>query len=168
MNPDEDPGFYLLLTTRLDLPEQIEQLVFDIAAQIPRGRCGAIVLDTLSRSMGGRESKDEDMAAYIAAAGAHSPVQLYRHERVALAPFHDSTLAARCERARAAWLAEVEARLADHPAIAAVEARQDEVEHAARQLIDDLRAEIGPTAMSLSLPLAIERLEKATTPRGAG
>jgi AAA domain len=67
----DDPPFYLL-TTRLDLPAQIDPLISDIAAQLlPDGApCGAIVLDTLNRSIGGSESKDEDMTAYVVAADA--------------------------------------------------------------------------------------------------
>jgi hypothetical protein len=66
---DVNPPFYLL-TTRLDLPDQVDALMLDIAAQIPASPCGAIVLDTLNRSIHGSESKDEDMSAYIAAADA--------------------------------------------------------------------------------------------------
>ena len=66
---DEDPPFYLL-TTRLDLAAQVDQLMFDIAAQIPAKSCAAIVIDTLNRSIRGSESKDEDMSGYIAAADA--------------------------------------------------------------------------------------------------
>ena len=64
---DANPPFYLL-TTRLDLVAEIDTLIFDFAAQIPS--CGAIVLDTLNRSIRGSESKDEDMSSYIAAADA--------------------------------------------------------------------------------------------------
>jgi hypothetical protein len=67
LQDDNDPPFYLL-TTRLDLPGQVDQLALDIASQIPPGPVGAIVLDTLNRSLGGSESKDEDMSRYVAAA----------------------------------------------------------------------------------------------------
>jgi len=63
----DDPPFYLL-TTRLNLPGQIDQLVTDITAQIPAAQAGAIVLDTLNRSIAGSESDDKDMSAYVAAA----------------------------------------------------------------------------------------------------
>jgi hypothetical protein len=74
LSPDDDPPFYLV-TTRLDLPDEVDTLILDIAAQIPKDAegntyCAAIVLDTLNRSLGGSESRDEDMAAYIAAADA--------------------------------------------------------------------------------------------------
>jgi hypothetical protein len=69
LNGDDDPPFYLL-TTRLDLAAEVDQLAFDIAAQIPPEPCAAIVIDTLNRSIRGSESKDEDMSAYIAAADA--------------------------------------------------------------------------------------------------
>jgi hypothetical protein len=65
----DDPPFYLL-TTRLDLAKQLDDLIMDIAAQIPPGPVGAIFLDTLNRSIGGSESKDEDMGAYVTAAAA--------------------------------------------------------------------------------------------------
>jgi hypothetical protein len=65
----DDPPFYLL-TTRLDLAKQVDDLIMDIAAQIPPGPVGAIFLDTLNRSIGGSESKDEDMGAYVTAAAA--------------------------------------------------------------------------------------------------
>jgi hypothetical protein len=62
-----DPPFFLL-TTRLDLPTQVDTLILDIAAQIPSTPCRVIVLDTLNRSIRGSESSDEDMSAYVAAA----------------------------------------------------------------------------------------------------
>jgi hypothetical protein len=42
----------------------------DIAAQIPPGPVGVIFLDTLNRSIGGSENKDEDMGAYVTSAAA--------------------------------------------------------------------------------------------------
>jgi hypothetical protein len=67
---DDDPPFYLL-TTRLDLPGEVNTLIFDIAAQIPPDEPrSCIVLDTLNRSIRGSESSDEDMSAYVAAADA--------------------------------------------------------------------------------------------------
>jgi hypothetical protein len=63
----DDPPFFLL-STRLDLAKQVDDLIMDIAAQIPPGPVGAIFLDTLNRSIGGSESKDEDMGAYVTAA----------------------------------------------------------------------------------------------------
>jgi hypothetical protein len=64
----EDPPFYLL-TTRLDLVAEIDELIVDIRAQLlPADRCSAIVLDTLNRTIHGSESRDEDMGAYRAAA----------------------------------------------------------------------------------------------------
>jgi AAA domain len=65
----DDPPFYLL-RTRLDLPNQVDALILDIAAQIPPEPVGTIVLDTLNRSLGaGRsENRDDDMAAYVTAA----------------------------------------------------------------------------------------------------
>jgi AAA domain len=69
LTENDDPPFYLL-TTRLDLPGQVDQLISDIADQIPPTPCGAIVLDTLNRSIRGSESRDEDMSTYVAAADA--------------------------------------------------------------------------------------------------
>ena len=62
-----DPAFYLL-TTRLDLVNDVNDLIQDVAGQLPDRRCSAIVVDTLNRSLTGSESRDEDMAAYIQAA----------------------------------------------------------------------------------------------------
>jgi len=69
LTEDADPPFFLLIT-RLDLAKEVDTLVLDIAAQIPSGPVGAIVLDTLNRSIGGSENKDEDMSAYVIAATA--------------------------------------------------------------------------------------------------
>ena len=63
---DPDPPFYLL-TTHLDLAAQVDELVQDIAAQITVAPA-AIVIDTLNRSIGGSESDDKDMGAYVKAA----------------------------------------------------------------------------------------------------
>jgi AAA domain len=63
-----DPPFYLL-TTRLDLAGDVDELIQEIAAQIgDADTCAAIVVDTLNRSLNGSESSDEDMGAYIRAA----------------------------------------------------------------------------------------------------
>ena len=66
LHEDTDPAFYLL-TTRLDLAAQIDELILDIAAQTSITPA-AIVLDTLNRSIGGSESDDKDMGAYVKAA----------------------------------------------------------------------------------------------------
>jgi hypothetical protein len=66
--PNTNPPFYLL-TTRLDLSHQADELGEAIVEQTaPEPPIGAIVLDTLNRSIHGSESKDEDMGAYVAAA----------------------------------------------------------------------------------------------------
>lgn len=60
--------FHLVLT-RLNLIAEALQLIADIKAQLGEGiKPGLIVLDTLNRSLVGSESKDEDMAKYLAAA----------------------------------------------------------------------------------------------------
>jgi hypothetical protein len=68
-NGDGDPPFYLL-TTRLDLVADLDELIADIKAQIPSGEAPptTIVVDTLNRTLRGSENKDEDMAAYRDAA----------------------------------------------------------------------------------------------------
>jgi hypothetical protein len=69
-DPDDNPPFYLM-TTRLDLVNDINELVADIKAQLPQsnnGRCAGIVLDTLNRTIHGSENKDHDMGAYREAA----------------------------------------------------------------------------------------------------
>ena len=63
---DDDPPFFLL-TTRLDLVANVERLVVDIRAATGDDHCGAIVVDTLNRSIAGSESRDDDMGAYIKA-----------------------------------------------------------------------------------------------------
>ncbi len=59
---------FFLVTTRLDLAAEAVQLVQDIQAQVGSTEPVAIVVDTLNRSLAGSESKDEDMAAYVAGA----------------------------------------------------------------------------------------------------
>jgi hypothetical protein len=46
----------------------IDELITDIDTQLCGEKCGAMVIDTLNRSLVGSESRDEDMAAYIQAA----------------------------------------------------------------------------------------------------
>lgn len=58
-----DPPFYLL-TTRLDLVNDIDELIADIKAQLPGEKGLIIVIDTLNRTIHGSENKDEDMGAY--------------------------------------------------------------------------------------------------------
>ena len=63
---DHNPPFYLL-TTRLDLARDVERLTQDLlAAGIEQ--TALITIDTLNRSIGGSENKDEDMSAFVAAA----------------------------------------------------------------------------------------------------
>jgi hypothetical protein len=64
---NQDPPFFLL-PTRLDLVEEVETLVHEIAAQTGDERPVAIVVDTLNRSLRGSESSDEDMGNYVKAA----------------------------------------------------------------------------------------------------
>jgi|SRR5665213_959508 len=59
---------FFLLTTRLDLVSDADELIGDIARQIEGGACSAIVIDTLNRSIRGSESDDADMGAYVKAA----------------------------------------------------------------------------------------------------
>jgi AAA domain len=63
-----DAPFYLVMS-RLNLIADYKQLVSDIKAQIPNNVTpGVVFVDTLNRSLVGSESKDEDMAKYLAAA----------------------------------------------------------------------------------------------------
>lgn len=59
---------FYLLCSRLDLAEDAETLVGDVRAQLKGDGCAAVVIDTLNRSLGGSESSDEDMGAYVKAA----------------------------------------------------------------------------------------------------
>jgi len=65
-NVDNAP-FYLL-TASLDLLAKSGQLIAAIKAQLGENLPGALFLDTLNRSLVGSESKDEDMARFLAAA----------------------------------------------------------------------------------------------------
>lgn len=60
---------FYLLTTPLDLIAKADALIANIQAQLGNVRPGAVFIDTLNRSLVGSESKDEDMARYLAAAG---------------------------------------------------------------------------------------------------
>jgi hypothetical protein len=59
---------FYLASVRLNLIADVAALVTDIRAQIGDVLPGAVFLDTLNRSLVGSESKDEDMAKYLAAA----------------------------------------------------------------------------------------------------
>jgi hypothetical protein len=59
---------FFLLSTSLDLVAKSGQLIASIKAQLGTTLPGVIFLDTLNRSLVGSESKDEDMARFLAAA----------------------------------------------------------------------------------------------------
>src|SRR5262249_19868324 len=61
---DNDPPLYLL-STRLNLVTEIDQLIDDICATLGDEVCILIIVDTLNRTIDGSESKDEDMSRYI-------------------------------------------------------------------------------------------------------
>jgi hypothetical protein len=63
----ESAPFYLL-TTALDLVAKFGELIASIKAQLGKNLPGVLFLDTLNRSSVGSESKDEDMARFLAAA----------------------------------------------------------------------------------------------------
>ena len=63
----ESAPFYLL-TASLDLVAKSDQLIASIKAQLGETLPGVLFLDTLNRSLVGSESKDEDMARFLAAA----------------------------------------------------------------------------------------------------
>jgi hypothetical protein len=106
LNEEADPPFYLL-TTRLDLPSEVDALILDLAAQIPDAPCAAIVLDTLNRSIRGSESKDEDMGAYVVAADA-----LRERFRCAVIIIHHSGIDASRPRGHTSLTGAVDAQLA--------------------------------------------------------
>jgi hypothetical protein len=62
-----DRAPFHLITAPLNLKKQVEVLIADINAQLTVPP-GVVFIDTLNRSLAGSESKDEDMAAYLAAA----------------------------------------------------------------------------------------------------
>jgi len=63
-----DSAPFYLLTTSLDLVAKSSELIAAIKAQLGENLPGALFLDTLNRSLVGSESKDEDMARFLAAA----------------------------------------------------------------------------------------------------
>ena len=65
---DVDNAPFYLLTASLDLVAKSGQLIAAIKAQLGENLPGALFLDTLNRSLVGSESKDEDMARFLAAA----------------------------------------------------------------------------------------------------
>jgi hypothetical protein len=64
---DDAPLYFI--TTTLDLSKQSAALARAIEEQLDGIKPGAIFVDTLNRSLVGSESRDEDMAAYLAGAG---------------------------------------------------------------------------------------------------
>ena len=63
----ESAPFYLL-SASLDLVAKSGQLIASFKAQLGKNLPGVLFLDTLNRSLVGSESKDEDMARFLAAA----------------------------------------------------------------------------------------------------
>lgn len=59
---------FYLVTSSLDLVSDVDELIADIGNQLNGEHPGVIFIDTLNRSLVGSESKDEDMARYLAAA----------------------------------------------------------------------------------------------------
>jgi len=59
---------FYLLPASLDLVAKSRELIASIKAQLGEALPGIVFLDTLNRSLVGSESKDEDMARYLAAA----------------------------------------------------------------------------------------------------
>jgi hypothetical protein len=60
---------FYLITTALNLAKDAPALIASIEKQLGDIKPGAVFIDTLNRSLVGSESKDEDMAAYLAGAG---------------------------------------------------------------------------------------------------
>jgi len=63
-----DSAPFYLLSASLDLVAKSGELIASIKAQLGENLPGVIFLDTLNRSLVGSESKDEDMARFLAAA----------------------------------------------------------------------------------------------------
>jgi AAA domain len=63
-----DVAPFYLLSASLDLVAKSGQLIASIKAQLGADLPGVLFLDTLNRSLVGSESKDEDMARFLAAA----------------------------------------------------------------------------------------------------
>ena len=57
-----------MLSTSLDLVAKSSELIASIKAQLGTDLPGVLFLDTLNRSLVGSESRDEDMARFLAAA----------------------------------------------------------------------------------------------------
>jgi hypothetical protein len=66
----KDPGQFFDVTLPLDLVKDHPALIMAIKRKLGNVSPSAITVDTLNRSLVGSESSDEDMAAYIRAAGA--------------------------------------------------------------------------------------------------
>ncbi len=67
---NSEPVPFHLITTRLDLVGQFDELIGDIRAQLRDEKPVAVVIDTLNRFLRGSESIDEDMSAYVDAMAA--------------------------------------------------------------------------------------------------
>jgi AAA domain len=61
-------SFHLCKDTALDLIKDVDQVIADIVTQFAERPIRIITIDTLNRSLGGSESNDKDMAAYLRAA----------------------------------------------------------------------------------------------------
>jgi hypothetical protein len=68
--PDRERLPLCLMSTPINLIKEYPKLVAELGAQLGDKKPALVVLDTLNRSLVGSESKDVDMAAYIAAATA--------------------------------------------------------------------------------------------------
>ena len=69
LQPGDEPQFYLV-TARPDLIRDQKRLIADIRAQLGGNRPVTVCLDTVNRTLVGSESKDVDVARYLAAAAA--------------------------------------------------------------------------------------------------
>ncbi len=70
MAEGESGARFSLVSTRLDLVADCAALISDIREQLPDGKCSALVIDTLNRSIAGSKSDDAVMGAYVRAADA--------------------------------------------------------------------------------------------------
>jgi AAA domain len=124
-----DAPFYLL-RSKVNLVRKVDQLIKDIEAQLGNEPPGAIFVDTLNRSMPGSESSDEDMSAYLEAAG-----KMEQHFGCCVVVIHHCGLDATRPRGHTSLTAAVDMQIAikrggDLEVIATVEYAKDDAEGA--------------------------------------
>jgi hypothetical protein len=124
IDDSEDVPLYFI-TSVLNLAKQARELAASIEAELGFITPGAIFVDTLNRSLVGSESKDEDMAAYLAGAAL-----LEQKFRCLVAIVHHSGIDATRPRGHTSLTGAVEVQLrvertGDLQALVTVEAAKD-------------------------------------------